>query len=388
MFDWLRRRGDRRKKARRAVPRPLAHGISVFGPFSAPTGIGEAVRRTALVVGAAGIPSACHADGDHPEGLRAFATAEPAYDTAILFNSPSARLGRIARQLADRRRIGIWYWELPVFPPAWAAPAAAVDEVWAPTRFIAGAVEAATRLPARLVPHAATMEPADRDAARDSLGLPRSRRIVLTVFDLGVRMTRKNPDAVLRAFADAFPPGSDAPLLLVKYHQGYRRTDQDEVDATLARIAAAPNVRVIDRSVSQDEMRIICSAADAFISLHRSEGFGFNIFDMMTIGRTCIATNFSGNVDFMSAGNSIPIPWTMRAVGGDEYPYGHGQWWAEPDHDAAVAAPRFVGTASDDALAALGARARADTLRDFSVERVAGIVRAIWDGMPVKEPQP
>ena len=132
----------------------------------------------------------------------------------------------------------------------------------------------------------------------------------------------------------------------------------------------------------------IYGAADAFISLHRSEGFGLNILDMMAMGKACIATAFSGNMDFMSPQNSIPIPWTMRAVGPGEYVHGHGQWWAEPDHDAAVAALRWIGGAADSALAGLGERARADTLRDFSLDRVAAIVRDAFAGAPTGVPKP
>lgn len=401
VLGWLKRRRERRARRRlradrrramtaalgSAVAPAATHGITIFGLFTAPIGRGEAARRTVAAVRAAGIPcatatlEAASIDNNVPFADDAGA---PAYDTAILHSNPGPELDRFARLLPDRRRIGVWHWELPVFPPPWAAGATAVDEVWAPSRFIAEMVEAATSVPVRLVPHPAIAEPVDRAAARAALGLSPGRRIVLTAFDFRSSPARKNPDAVLRAFADAFPAGSDAPLLLVKYHRG----NPDKDGAQIARIAATPNTVVIDRSVSQEEMRRICGAADAFVSLHRSEGFGLNILDMMALGKACIATAFSGNIDFMSPENSIPIPWTMRAVGPGEYPHGHGQWWAEPDHDAAVAALRWIGSAADSALAGLGARARADTLRDFSLDRVAAIVRDAFAGAPNGVPKP
>ena len=145
---------------------------------------------------------------------------------------------------------------------------------------------------------------------------------------------------------------------------------------------------VIDRSVTQEEMRDIYAASDAFVSLHRSEGFGLNLLDMMALGKVCIATGFSGNLDFMSSRNSLLIPWTMRAVQAGDYALGEGQWWAEPDHDAAVEAMRFVGTAPDSAIAALGERAATDTNLNFSLERVGAIARAAWAGEPEPGVQP
>jgi glycosyltransferase involved in cell wall biosynthesis len=253
-----------------------------------------------------------------------------------------------------------------------------VSEVWAPSTFIADGIRAATKLPVRIVPHPAMVVPCGRTVARQRLGLPQSRRIILSALDFRSLPERKNPDGVLRAFRDAFPNDGEGPLLLVKYHRHEGSNDLEYVE----RIKATPNVLVIDRSVTQEEMRDIYAASDAFVSLHRSEGFGLNLLDMMALGRICIATAFSGNLDFMTPENSLLIPWTMRAVRAGDYPFGEGQWWAEPDHDAAVEALRFVDTAPDSALAAIADLAAADIARDNSLERVGALARAAWLGEP------
>ena len=361
-------------------PRPKVPGVAAYGMFAAPIGLGEAARRGVEALRRAGIPLSTHSTDVRQVPFKVPFPADdpdaPVYDTAILHFHPGPTLQRIARPLSDRRRIGVWHWELPVFPPRWANDALAIDEIWAPSRFIADLVRAALNKPVHLVPHPALVVPIDAADARAALGLPGSRRIILTAFDFRSHWARKNPEAVLRAFADAFSQGGESPLLVVKYH----RDDKDEDREQAERIRATPNVLVIDRTMTQEEMRMLYAASDAFVSLHRSEGVGLNLLDMMGLGRVCVATGFSGNLDFMSADNSILIPWTMRAVGRGEYPHGDGQWWAEPDHDAAVEAMRFIGTASDTALAALGERARIDTDRDFSLERVGAIARAAWIG--------
>jgi glycosyltransferase involved in cell wall biosynthesis len=359
------------------APQP---GIAVFGALASPYGLGEACRRAVAALRGAGIPVSTHisepAKGDLRIPFPPDDPDAPAYDTAVFHFNPGEWLRRLTASRREPRKIGVWHWELPVFPPRWVPDALAVNEVWVPSRFVADLVRAGTGLPVRIVPHPAIIVPVDRTLARASFGFPESRRIILTAFDFLSYSTRKNPDGLLRAFADAFPKGIDAPLLVVKYHHDDPVADQAQVE----RIRAMHNVHVIDRSLTQEEMRELYAAADAFVSLHRSEGFGLNLLDMMALGRACIATGFSGNVDFMSAENSILIPWTMRAVGPGEYPFGDGQWWAEPDHDAAVEAIRWVGTAADSALDALGARAAADINRDYSLARVGAIARAAWEG--------
>ena len=356
----------------------MTRGIAFHGLLTAPIGLGESARRGVDVIRRAGIPVSTHIaevkevtmrvpfPPDDPEA--------PVYDTNIFHLNPGVMLARVAKAASDRRRIAVFHWELPVVPPRWVSHFDLIDEFWAPSRFIAEILTTATTRPIRLVPHPAIVVPIERSAARAALGLPQSRRIILTAFDFRSSSARKNPDGLLRAFRDAFAGDGDAPLLLIKYHREKPGIDDEQI----ARIRSAPNVHVMDRSVSQDEVRLIYAASDAFVSLHRSEGLGLNILDMMALGRPCIATGYSGNLDFMSPDNSILIPWTMRRVAAADYPLGAGQWWAEPDHDAAVAALRWLGTASDSALAALGERAALDTSRDFSIERVAAIARAAW----------
>ena len=221
------------------------------------------------------------------------------------------------------------------------------------------------------------MRSADRAGARERLGLPQDRRIILSAFDFSSYPARKNPDAVLRAFRSAFPVPGEAPLLLVKYH----RANNDLHAGHVARIRETPNVVVIDHSVSQNAMHDIYAAADAFVSLHRAEGVGLNLLDMMALGKVCIATGFSGNLDFMKPDNSLLIPWTMRAVLPGEYLFGHGQWWAEPDHDAAVEAMRFVGTAAPTTPSPPSAQGRPQTPTATSRSNgSSAIARAAWAG--------
>jgi hypothetical protein len=61
----------------------------------------------------------------------------------------------------------------------------------------------------------------------------------------------------------------------------------------------------------------------------------------MAVGTPAIATGWSGNMDFMTAENSFPVPFTLVPVGGTsiEAYEGRGgrQQWADPDTGAAAA---------------------------------------------------
>jgi glycosyltransferase involved in cell wall biosynthesis len=78
------------------------------------------------------------------------------------------------------------------------------------------------------------------------------------------------------------------------------------------------------------------SVCDAFLSLHRSEGFGLGLAESMFLGKPAVGTNWSGNTDFMDARNSCPVDCTLVTLAEDCGPYKAGQRWADPDVDHAA----------------------------------------------------
>ena len=76
--------------------------------------------------------------------------------------------------------------------------------------------------------------------------------------------------------------------------------------------------------------------ADCYVSLHRSEGFGQTLAETMAIGKPVIATNWSGNLMFMTEANSILVGHVKAAVGPDNCPYPPESRWAAPKLDQAA----------------------------------------------------
>lgn len=361
-------------------------GLEVFGYLRTETGIGQVARGMVAALRAEGIPfnatalkspSAFANDIDFPDVVGTSARNK------VLICANADNVTEIVEELKPaklkgRYRIGHWTWELPVFPAAWSAAFETLDEIWTPSRFVARAVRLATRKPVRIVPY--VVEPCDADGhdARRALRLPQDACIFLTTFDLNSFPARKNPLATVAAFRDAFPDPEDHSVrLVVKFHG---RIDRGQTRARLYEAASAdPRISLIDGVYTPQDMVRLRWACDAFVSLHRSEGFGLNIGEAMAAGKLAIATDFSGNRDFLNAANGVPIPYRMRAVAAGEYPFGDGQWWAEPEHEAAVEAMRWAA-AHGEAAARLGAQARQDLVQGNAPGAVGRIIREALAG--------
>jgi glycosyltransferase involved in cell wall biosynthesis len=97
-----------------------------------------------------------------------------------------------------------------------------------------------------------------------------------------------------------------------------------------------PRIVLTDRIFRHDEVLGLMHVCDAFVSLHRSEGVGISLAQCMLLGKPVIATNYSGNTDFMKEDNSCLVDYKLIAVGEKEYPFAKGQLWADPDVDQAA----------------------------------------------------
>jgi glycosyltransferase involved in cell wall biosynthesis len=98
---------------------------------------------------------------------------------------------------------------------------------------------------------------------------------------------------------------------------------------------------LLEEPYSRRQIDGLMHCADAYISLHRAEGFGLGMAEAMYLGKPVIATNYSGNIDYMTAENSYPVRYHLRPIAEEDHRYQPdpgsravyepGQLWAEPD---------------------------------------------------------
>ncbi len=289
----------------------------------------------------------------------------------ICVNAPE--LGQFRAQVGDEffdrpRNIGSWAWEVDKLPSEWLPMFGVFDEIWVYSRYVADNLAAAAPSRIERVP-LPIVEP-DAGGRAPDLGLP-DEFTFLFMFDFFSTLKRKNPLGLIDAFKRAFSPGEGPQLVLKSFNGDYKPDRLAEVERAAAE---HPDIHVIDRYVTGGEKGALVAACDCYVSLHRAEGFGLTLGEAMVLGKPVIATNFSGNTDFMTAENSYLVDWSRTTVGegGDNYPAdGH---WAEPDLDHAAARMREVWE-DTDAARERGGRAREEILRDWSLEAVGEIAR-------------
>ena len=223
---------------------------------------------------------------------------------------------------------------------------------------MAEALSAVAPVPVTHVPTPVSVTPA-APADRAALGLPEGF-VFLFLFDFHSVARRKNPLGLVDAFLRAFPDAGEGAALVLKSING----DQHPDALRALRRAAEdhPHVHVQDRYVSAPDRTRLMQSSDAYVSLHRSEGFGMTMAEAMLLGKPVIATGYSGNLDFMTRENAYLVDHALVPVGEGAGPYPPDAVWAEPDLDHAAACLRSVFTDREEA-ARRAARGRADVAR-------------------------
>lgn len=358
------------------------HGVEVAGYLTADLGLGESGRQFVDSLEIAGIAvstttytrtlsrlGAPWQDRQPTPGLR--------NDTALVCVNAD-QLGRFTKDagedyLANRYRIGLWFWELDDFPKRMRKSARLLDEIWVCSEFNRAAIAPHTDRPVIVVPHPAHA-PTYSDAALAEAPAD-GVFTYLFVFDYLSVFDRKNPAGLVEAYLRAHPEPGEA-RLVIKAINGSKR--QQEQEALRYAAAGRPDIVLIDRYLSRPELDYLMHRADCYVSLHRSEGFGQTLAEMMAIGKPVIATAYSGNLEFTHEHNSYLVPFTKVSVPPGCEPYPTTAEWADPDLDEAARLMRHVRENPEDAKQR-GERAAQTIAEEFSNEALARVARARLD---------
>jgi len=349
------------KKSRDLLP----VGFNVVGYLTAGMGLGEASRRLTDTLSGTGLPVHVIGQPIH-HGSARNDIDRPIHNSIRYTNSLVAVNANSALEVCRRlgigrnplgRTVGLWFWELETFPEEFAGACEPFDEIWTASDFMRDAIRRVAPIPVHTMKLEIPVIDRDNLPTRNDVGFD-DRFTYFFTYDANSIFHRKNPLGLIAAYRHAFYSQNDA-RLVIRVLNAWRFPNDFAalIDATADR----RDIDIVAASRSAAVARAEIAHADCFVSLHRSEGFGLNIATAAAAGTPVIATNYSGCTDFLDPAGSWLTPFRRVRVGEGSEPYSAQAWWAEPDHDHAVAHIRDVYESAD-------ARDRAQKARDFIAE--------------------
>lgn len=213
-------------------------------------------------------------------------------------------------------RIGITMFESSKIPATWIEPLNALDAVIVPSTFCASVFAACgVTAPIYVVPLGVG------EVYRHQERAPDRPLTFLAFLDRG---PRKGGIVATKAFGRAFGEDMNYRLLLKA-----RTRKNKNVNVT----AIEPNIEIIDRDMSEEELYALYLQCDVLINPHKGEGFGIIPREFAATGGVSLTTNWSGTADDLSEwGWSLPYTLERADWGGHKVLAGQdlGEW-AAPD---------------------------------------------------------
>lgn len=175
---------------------------------------------------------------------------------------------------------------------------------------------------------------------RDYFDLSQDNYYFLTIFDYNSSIERKNPIGVIDAYELAFGKNHTTVKLVIKASE--RPNFESEKQLIDSRLSENASIIYIEKTLTREQIHSLIKQCDCFISLHRSEGFGLTMAEAMYLNIPVIATDYSGNKDFMNTNNGFLVKYKLVSAELYNKFSSAEDMWAEPDIEDAAEKMKFV----------------------------------------------
>ena len=363
---------------------PLEPGVALLGPALKTSGLGQATRLSFDILKGCErvLPTVYNFDLDNPAPVGfASATSFTPYEAKreinlIHLNAESIPLAFAFEPraiFAESYNIGYFFWELNQIPKCHSLALELLDEIWVSSEYNREIYARHTSKPVVNVGMAVEPLPEARTTSRASLGLDEDGFVFLTTFDSFSFIERKNPLGVIEAFRRAFPRGDEKAQLVIKTQNRFRVYDPHQLKMWKridAAVRAEPRILVVNETYTYKDLLGLKRACDCYVSLHRSEGWGFGMIEAMQLAKPVIATAYSGNMEFCMPETAFLVDHELVGVREEEYIFvERGSLWAQPNLDQAATFMRAA--VADPAAAKVKGQAAAYFIKgNFSIEAI------------------
>ena len=316
---------------------PLSEGVNIHGYFLSEIGLGESARLVHAALAGQNIAvAACNRflDGRQNDDRFRHQISETApYNISL---SVDGLLGfrRLRHQICKKKHnIAYPFWELETLPKKYVEYLKRFDSIWAASTFVYETMRSHGLENDDLIKH-----PLLIPASKPDFLLSNDSLRILFFFDFDSFPARKNPEAAINAFKQAFKNQRDVRLTVKT------RGDRDlgRRQWLMEQSAADPRIHVLDKTLTREEMTKLMVNHDVFLSLHRSEGLGLGCAEALAAGKIVVATDYSGTTDFVNEKTGFPVAWRRIPVAADEYVLAENASWADPSVDDAAAQLRAI----------------------------------------------
>ena len=378
------------ENAARYPATPADDGLTIVAPFHASYSLGKVMRDFVFRLRDAGIPFQAFDTGKAsaiPDSdINALLTPREEFRIMKYRNVVELLFGPVPAEELGLKKSHVVFWEfdsglLETFPKLQSP-----DTVIAMSDFNAAyfrkVLPPSTPVAKILYPFRFTSPTLPTvEETRKRFGIGKDGFMVFFNFDYGSSLFRKNPDGAMRAFAQAFPQTPGATLVFKTNRSDEYKADKARLNDLAKELGIADRLIAIDAFIPRADVLALTASCDAYISLHRGEGFGLGIAEAMALARPVIVADCGSTKEFCNKDNAILVPTkTIHVSKGQlDHPYYLSVIsCADPDIGVAAEALRRLH-GSPELRRQLGETGKAFIAEHFSIENFGQSVLEFLD---------
>jgi glycosyltransferase involved in cell wall biosynthesis len=239
----------------------------------------------------------------------------------------------------DKINIGLWAWETDLLPKEWIETGKQFDEIWTVSNYSKNIIQ--KYFPEKPIYSiniiGRKFNILNKSEYKKKYKLSDDLFICLYIFDFNSDFYRKNPIGAIKAFKKAFKENENV-FFIIKISNGELHPQQ--LFELYKEANSTDKIWIINHELSIEELTEIYNISDLYISLHRSEGSGLTIMEMIMMEKPVVCTNYSGNLDFCKENYTNLVDYKLVPINKESMYYtmleGRESKWAEPNIDDAA----------------------------------------------------
>jgi glycosyltransferase involved in cell wall biosynthesis len=366
---------DRLERPARSVDDDRSDGplIAIRGDWHSPSGFGQAARGVAQALAAVGmnpVPVAVPKDAIQDRRLWGGGVS-------LWKESADLWIHHVPPEYFDfdlaGKHASFFFWETDRLPESvsgcgWREALSKLDEIWAPSGFVAEVLEnsGVRTSVAQIHPPVDTDLYSPGPGRAPGVELPEGFDPSWSVFlYVGTWDPRKRPDVLVRSFSRAFSSRDRALLLLKTYVTGDPARDREILGEWVAqsRLDSA-HIRVIPDVLSSQEMADLFRFSTVFATASRGEGYCLPAVQAMSTALPVLAPDWSAFRDYVTLPLEVRLERIPKDVGLPGY--SPEQQWGIVSEDDLVGKLRWLHEHRDEGRR-LGQEGRDWVLRNASM---------------------
>lgn len=333
--------------ARTSPSHTAGHACYVVAHWNSPSGLTQNAHMSVKALTDAGLPVVKLLPNGDLQGRMAGSTNGPTVKlkkSLVLLHvnaddAPAALYAAGAQVNLDTAYVvGFFLWELETVPDTHKLGVSLVDEIWAPTQFVATAYRNMGAANVQWVGKGISV-PQILAPNREKFQLKAHSIVFLLSFDFHSSIERKNPLATVLAFREAFTNRDDVQLVIksTPAQPGHWGDPFDQWGQIVAIATSDQRITVIDEFLSDADLFELIACSDVIVSSHRAEGFGYLPAYGLLYGKRVVVTGYGGTADYCNAGNAWLVKFDLVQVPNERFihPVPGAKWAAIDVQDLA-----------------------------------------------------